>query len=233
MTNEEKNDLIRRLPAILAGREPDPIGIARDIQMRAGLALLQEISRDFMTKARGGTGRDGIKWKPLHPSTIARRRTSQSERRELGIGGKRTRGLLTPSQDERWKKIYGTRLARLRLQMSEGEARATAAQIAWATLKREGAQTKIAVLGGRQVEIGKDTVRMFRSLTPSIGVDEQIFEFGPGTVTVGSNVPYFPHFHKVRPVWPRDGGIPTAWMPAIQRAVDAGMKDAIERIRRM
>jgi len=72
--------LIQRLPRLLAGLEPDIYGIARGLQLRLGVALLSKIQQDFITKARGGLGDDGIRWPPLKPATIARRRGG-------GLGG--------------------------------------------------------------------------------------------------------------------------------------------------
>lgn len=227
--------MLRTIPAALAGG-PDPFGIARAIQLRAGVAALSQIQQAFIVKSRGGTGSDGIQWQPLLPSTIAQRRTTATERRQLGISGKRTRGLLTPTQDRRWRSIYGTRLAKLLASgVSLTTAKATAAKIAWATMKSEGAVTKLQVLGSRKVDIGRDTGRMLRSLSPGVedrpsGEPEQIFEPGPGVVIVGSNVPYFAAFHARRPVWPSDGSLPATWAAAVRAAIERGIVRAIALI---
>lgn len=219
--------LMRQIPIALAGG-PDPYRIAQALQLRCGVAVLSQIQQDFVTKSRGGTGRDGIKWLPLRRETIAQRRTTSTERRQLGITGKRVRGLLTPAEDTRWRQIFASRLAKLRLMMGDAEAKAQAAQIAWAILKSQGAKTKLDVLGARQVDIGRDTFRMFRSLSPGVegrpsGEPEQIFRTPPGAVVVGSNVPYFVPFHRKRPVWPADGRLPKAWADAITAAIKQGI----------
>jgi hypothetical protein len=225
---------LRKLPALLAGREPDPLGIAREVQLRAGVAALSQVQQAFLIKSRGGTGADGIKWKPLSRKTIAGRRVTRGEKKELGIGGRRVRGLLTPAEDREWRKIYASRLARLRLDLPEPAARARAAQIAWATLKARGARTKLDVLGGRQVDILRDTSRLFRSLnagvdaTPS-GEPDQVFELKPGAVIVGTNVVYAGPQHRVRPLWPA-GGLSKQQLPAVVRAVRRGALAAIERL---
>lgn len=71
---ESLRHLLGNLGAIIAGKLPDPGGNAAALLTRMGISLLTEVKRDFLTKARGGTGRDGIKWEPLKPATIARRR---------------------------------------------------------------------------------------------------------------------------------------------------------------
>ena len=65
---------------MLSGKIPDPSGQVQALMMRVGITLLSEVQRDFITKARGGTGRDGIKWEPLKPQTVHRRRGH-------GVGG--------------------------------------------------------------------------------------------------------------------------------------------------
>lgn len=230
-TRPELRAALHAIPRMLAGTHPDPTGLARAVQLRVGVACLSQAQQAFLVKSRGGVGSDGIAWPPLDRRTVAYgRRAARAELKALGVSGKRTRGLLTPAQDKRWRQVYGTRLARLRLEMPEGEARARAAQIAWAVVKKEGAKTKLEVLGGRKVDIGRDTGRMLRSLSP--GVDDrpsgdpgQIFETPPGRVVVGSNVEYFPRFHRRRPCWPPDGSIPPAWWPAIRAAALRGINE--------
>lgn len=222
------------LPSILAGRVADPLRIARGLQLRVGVALLSRVQQAFVVKSRGGTGDDGIKWKPMKPASIAQRRTTAAERRQLGIGGRnRTRGLLTPTQDRRWRKIFGSRKAALiaRYGMSEAAASARAAQIAWAVLKAEGAQTKLAVLGGRQVDICRDTGRYFRSLSPGVddqpsGADGQVFDVPPGRVIVGTNVAYAGRQAKLRPLWPAGGRLPAAWWAFLLRVAVRGLARA-------
>lgn len=226
--------------ATLLGRSTAAPQIARGLALRVGVAALSQIQQDFVTKSRGGVGRDGIKWPPLSPKTIAQRRTTAAERKAAGVGGKRVRGLLTPAQDRRWRAIYASSLARLRLTMGEGAARARAAQIAWGVLKSEGAKTKLATFGSRVVDIGRDTSRMFRSLSPGVedrpsGAEGQVFTVLPARVIVGTNVAYAERFHRgvpnkqpPRPLWPLDGRIPDAWAEQILQALATGIVRAIQ-----
>lgn len=66
--------LLQRIPMILTGRAPDPYRIARSLQLRIGLVLMSKIRQAFVTKARGGTDEAGIRWAPLLPRTVRRRR---------------------------------------------------------------------------------------------------------------------------------------------------------------
>lgn len=51
-----------------------------------GLVLLANIREAFVIKARGGTDDSGLKWAPLRPSTIARRRKAKRAPTKLGSG---------------------------------------------------------------------------------------------------------------------------------------------------
>lgn len=240
-TRAEAVALIRSIPRILAGMVPDPYQVAHGIQLRAGVALLSEIQRDFIVKSRGGTGRDGIKWKPLSPKTIAySRRSTAQERRELGIG-KGKRPSLTPAQDAVWKGLFFAWWSRLRADMPDDQAKSRAAAIAWARVKALGAKTKLELLGNRKVDILRDTGELLRSFTPGIedkpsGADGQVFETPPGAVIVGSNKK--PWHHKgdpkrglpSRPYWPLDGVIPEPWMEGVNRAVKTGIAEAIVQV---
>lgn len=222
--------VIRELAAATGGGS-DSLGVMRPIMTRGAVVLLSKIQAAFLVKARGGVGEDGIQWKPLQRATIAARRTTAGERKSLGIGGTRTRGLLTPAQDKRWRAIYRSTLANLAARGVSGAA-SLAAQRAWAILKSEGAKTKLQVLGGRTVEIGRDTGALLRSLTP--GAEEspakppgQIFDVQPGRITVGSNLPYAGPFHASRPLWP--DVLPAVWLDAVTEAVARGLLKEIAR----
>lgn len=226
-TREDLRRLLAKLPRILAGTEADVAGIAKGLQLRLGVALLSKIQQAFIVKSRGGVGDDGIKWPPLKRETIAGRRPPPHKKR-----GERPMGLLTVAQDKRWRQIFGRKRAELIVKsgMSPGEASIRAAQLAWGILKREGAKTRIGTLGGRQVDIGRDTDIMFRSFSPGVddkpsGAADQVFDIPPGRVIVGSNVPYFPHFHKRRPCWPDQ--LPPTWWRALMGTAKRGLIRAI------
>ena len=78
-TNEQARQIIHSIPRILAGKVPDPTGLAKGVQFRGAVALLSQVQQDFTTKSRGGTGKDGIKWEPLKPATIAARTRSRAD----------------------------------------------------------------------------------------------------------------------------------------------------------
>lgn len=217
-----------------------PQELLRGLQLRVGMVLLSKIKQAFLVKAAGGTGEDGIKWPPLSPKTIAQRGTTADERKALGITkGMKFRGLLTADQDKEWRKIFSTRKAWLMLKfgLNERDASARAAQIAWTVLKGQGAKTKLATLGGRSVEILRDTGELLRSFSP--GVDGKgegtILQTPLGKVIVGTNKkPWhqdgIPGRLPARPFWPPDGNLPEAWWNAILEALQQGVAEIVVRI---
>ena len=207
---------------------------------RIGIALLSQIQQAFIVKSRGGIGSDGIQWPPLKPETIAQRRIGVGDLLPIGVKGRkipanRVRGLLTPDQDARWRKIFAQVYTRNVFELGDAAAKAKAGAVAWAVLKGEGAQTKLEVLGGRQVDTLRDTGMLLRSLSPttaSLQPEGQVFECEPGAVTVGTNLK--PYHHRgvpgrlpARPFWPLDNSIPDAWWTAITEAAANGIREAL------
>lgn len=67
------------IPTVLAGKAPDTVGAGRGLQLRLSQSLLSQVQQDFIVKSRGGVGRDGVKWSPLSPKTVARRTRTKGE----------------------------------------------------------------------------------------------------------------------------------------------------------
>lgn len=218
-TRADVRSRVLRLRAILTGQEPDPHGVGRGFVLALGFGALSDIKDAFVTKSRGGTDEAGISWPRLSREYLAYgRRFGRGEAARLvrGAGGdpklnrfgvSGNRGLLTKDQKARWEKIYGQQFARFYASTaSHTYASMRAGKMAWAILKREGALTKLAVFGDRQVDILRDTGVLFNSLSPGMltgegaaaayskptgsGGDEQIFELQPGKITVGTDVLY-------------------------------------------
>lgn len=230
--------LLRSAVRIFAGVEADSFDIAKGVQLRIGVALLSKIQQSFIVKSRGGTDEAGIKWQPLKRETIAQRRTTTKEKFGFRIQGKRVRGLLTPAQDRLWRKIFGSRKALFmsKFGLGEKEASARAAKIAWAILKAQGAKTKLEVLGGRVVDVLRDTGELFRSFSPGVEdrpsrADGQVFQTTPGRVIVGTNKKPWHHAGipgrlPSRPFWPLDNTLPDAWWDALLLAGQRGVLKA-------
>jgi hypothetical protein len=242
-SREELTAMIGKLNEALAGVSNGFESYVRPIYDVLGVSLLSSIQQAFIVKSRGGTGSDGIQWEPLKPETIAQRRIGTEDLLAIGVKGNkipanRVRGLLTPDQDARWRKIFHQVYMRNVFEMGDAAAKAKAGSVAWTILKEEGAQTKLMVLGGRVVDILRDTGVLFRSLSPSIAGFEpegQVFEIEPGSVTVGTNIK--PYHHRgipgklpARPFWPLDGSIPDAWWSAMMNAVQKPIGAAIAAI---
>ena len=194
--------VVRQVTQSMTGDDMTHATLARGVHHAIGMAALSDIHDDFVTKARGGTGEDGVKWPPLAPATLAYGRKAPRGRGHAP-GGKD--GLLTKAQLRRWRQVYGTRLARFAVSMDMGSAKARAAKIAWAVVKAEGGRTKIAEYANRPHEILRDTGILLNSLspgevgppgeatdstTPNPSNPDQIFRTISGGVIVGTNVPY-------------------------------------------
>lgn len=202
-----------RLKDALIGRASDPHGLARGVFIAIGLAALSDIKDDFVRKADGATGEDGNTWPPLSREYLAYgRRFGKGEQTALktaaGLGKANrfapgnNKGLLTAAQKKLWGKIFARSYQRFLLSLPEREAKARAAQVAWAELKRLGARTKLEVFGSRKVQILRDTGVLLNSLSPGEmsatgyskpsgdGGDDQIFTTIANGVIVGTTVPY-------------------------------------------
>lgn len=250
-TRAELKEYLRQLPGILSGRLADLDGIAHGFKLRLAFAFFSVVKEAFIVKARGGTDECGITWPKLSRKYLA-------YQRPMGQGGKGSLkppkaggiapgarkkngqlpdGFMTEGQYNRWRKVYGTTLARLLLQVPEAEARKRAAQIAWADAKRSGVRTKLDVFGNREVEILRDRGILFNSLSPGVLTedgpdasygkpDQQHVEERPGEIAVGTNVKYAAyHQNGKRPYWPKDGNLPGAWWEEI---LDAGRSGILQ-----
>ena len=228
--------------------------LARGVHTAVGMAALSDIKNDFITKARGGTGEDGITWPPLSPKYLAyNRRFGPGERAGLkkaaGLGrGNNNRGLLSKAQDRRWRQIFASVFARLSASLPEAAAKARAGQAAWATLKREGAKTMLEVFGNRTVEILRDTGVLFNSLSvgeiaPSGDYSppaDQIFALTESGVIVGTNVVYARAHNRgvpsknlpARQFIPVDGA-PQVWLDRWQATAATAVSAAIQHALRI
>jgi hypothetical protein len=246
-SRDDARRIVRRLAPLLAGKEPDELGIARGVHMVVGVAALSDIKQDFIRKSRGETGEDGVKWKKLDPKYLAYgRRFGRGEQAALktaaGLGkGNRfapggNKGLLTAGQLKRWRQLFTMHTMRLAMSNSIEEAKSKAAAIAWATLKAEGAKTKLMVYGDRQVDIGRDTGILFNSISPgeiggtglsatyskptAPGGDQQVFELIENGVVVGTNVAYAAAFNAKRRFIPEGDKVPEVWLARWNAAAD-------------
>ena len=212
--------IIGSLGKILAGRGGHS-DIAKGFTSALGFGALSDINIAYKTKMRGGTDEMGIKWKKLAPSTIANRRVGPGDRKNEAI---RTRERIRKRETKK-------ALARYRLSLPEGEAQRRAKIVGGLKATKETGKTKVETLGGRNVEILRDTSVMINSLSPGElsnageyskptgeGADDQIFKASPGEVIVGTNVIYAStHQHgrdsiPARPFLPDDDHpVPAIW----------------------
>lgn len=228
-TSAKLRQVLASLPAQLSGRASDTTGAVHDLKIAMGMQALTLVKLAFIEKSRGGSDAAGITWKPLAPETIAYGRRHPNYQPKPR--GARPRGLLSAAQDARWRKVYAQALAGFaRKGAVSRDTQGHAAAWAWLVLKSEGAQTVIEKFGSTQVEIGRDTGRLFNSLSPGIvGNPDQVLRPERGAVAVGTNVQYAEHFHKRRPLWPEDDQWPKEWTDAITDTLTEGVRQLVQR----
>lgn len=228
--------LITDLPSIINGRKPDKFRIRDAFWAAFTREWFILLHKSFSRKSDGQSDEFGQLWKPLAKSTIAQRKVGRAEKKAAGIKGKRTRGLLTPSQDKQWKGIFASTFRKLAPRIGEAAAKAEAGKLAWAIMKSRGAQTKLEVFGNRKVPIGIDTGEMEKSLKPGSVQGTryrppkgQVARMEGSRMVLGTNVEHAPRFHKVRRLWPNVNRL-SIWST---RAVDAGTRAVAERLARV
>lgn len=240
MSRSDVREQILSFVKSCAGTATEHAESAKIVHTAIGLAALGDIKTDFVRKARGETGEDGVKWPPLSPEYLAyQRRFGPGEKAQLkraaGLGrANNQRGLLTAAQNRKWKNVFSFHFKRLAVSVGIAEAKARAAAIAWKILKADGAKTMLEVFGNRQVEILRDTGVLFNSLSPAYwsGDDEytppedQLFDLASNGVAVGTNVPYAGvHQHGSKKKTGKGGGIPARPFLPVDRVPDVWRKN--------
>lgn len=246
--------MVAMLPLMFSGRAPDDFGIVQGFKLRLAVAFWSKVKEAFIEKSRGGTDETGDSWPPLSREYLAyQRRFGPGEKAALksahGLGkGNRHApggkdGLLTKAQVEEWRRIFARNFAWLGKRHSEKDAKAQAAKIAWQTIKRQGAKTKLEVYGTRQVDILRDTGVLFNSLSPGLlnesgpqasyaPPEGQTIETGPGDLIVGTSVRYaaaHQYGRRVpqRRILPEPDRIPAAWLEDFAEQASEGFAAAV------
>lgn len=246
--------MVAMLPLMFSGRAPDSLGIVQGFKLRLAVAFLSKVKEAFIEKSRGGADETGDSWPPLSRKYLAyQRRFGPGEKAALKKGaglGKANQhapggkdGLLTAAQVKEWNRIFARNMRWLEKRYPEEQAKSQAAKIAWTTLKRQGAKTKLDVFGSRQVDILRDTGVLFNSLSPGLlnqsganasyaPPEGQIVETGPGDLIVGTNVRYAAaHQYGVRVpqrrILPDASRIPASWLEDFAEQATEGFAAAV------
>lgn len=172
-------ELVRNLPAMLAGRVPDAYGVAAGFRARIGWAIFSLVAPNFNDLSRGLPGADGAKWPPLSPEYLAYGRGPKSSRKGGGLAPGGKDGMLTAEELKLWRRTYADRLAFFIMREPDGKAKSHAAAIAWQVVKAAGGKTKLHELGENkqpgvdyQILVDRGTLR--QSLQPG-----QLYDRGP------------------------------------------------------
>lgn len=212
LTRAQIGDAIREVAGVLSGRLPG--ADAERIQLLLAQQAQSIIRGAYIEKARGEADDAGLKWKPLAPSTIARRRGVAGTQRKI-------RNLTFAYRRAQEKAIWATPANQEKANRAEKKA---AARLKKAVEKRETAIS--------EVEILRDTGRLLASLSPAIGNntenEDQVIRFLPGVTEVGTNVEYAEKHHKgegrcpQRRLWPEPDDWPDNWRELLGKRLKDG-----------
>lgn len=240
LTRDELRSRLARLPAVLAGREPDATGAVRGVLLAVGAAVLLKVQDNYQVQAQGGAGTLGTgPWEPLSAVTLALRRKDPAQkvvdklRAEIGkLPAYRQR--LVAVQFNRAYRLYradelgdvSARRARLRARKILERMRPSISATRYKQLAGELARdqkvsraVRLAVAAAH-AEILRDTGRLFNSLSPSLrGEGDNVLRTEPGVVVVGTNVDYAKYHQSGRPRKLRKDGRPV--LPRRQFLPDA------------
>lgn len=225
------NDLIDSLGEVLSGDKPDLHGVKEAFWSAFAHSLATSVHKAFLIKSAHGTDELGQKWPDLDPKTKAYSRPEA--RKGLPLPGPKSRPTLTTEQDKEWRRIYATRLAWLRTQGTEAEAKTHAAAIAWNYVKKElGATTILAFAKDQILLLLQRSGSLEKSLRPGSfsgekynPPDGQIFKIEKSGLTWGSSIEYASRVDKKRPLWPKNID------PWITRAINSGIEAVVIRIK--
>lgn len=220
---QEINSLVRSLPAILAGRAPDPHGIAAGFKARLAFAFLGLVKEAFEQKGRGQTGSDGITWPPLKQKTVVQKLAKGMTKRQL----------------EQWKSDYRAAFREVSPHMNQEQAQAKAQEIA--TRQHEKRTGRQGASGTTQMLVDTGILRQSLSIGSLVeqGVSatyqppnqEQFVEDKPGEIAIGTNVKYARYHHRgtkhipARRFWPEK--LPPSWIEAINRQARLGLEKIV------
>jgi len=237
LTKAEVRNIISLVPGIIRGRERDPHNLHNKFWGAVALSMYESLHDAFDDKSQGGQDELGHSWdditertkaysRPIYPGEMPRRIRLNAKRQD-------TIGLLSPEEYKRWKLIFAIIYNKDKDKLGDAEAKVKAAKVAWKKLKEEGAQTKIDVLGSRNLLILRNTERLYRSFLPGkLSTHsyrkynkDQIYIVEKGAITIGTKVEYATDVFKKRPLWIGD------LSPWIAKASRAGMKRIVNYLK--
>ena len=216
LSKDKVTELLKQIPGIVKGEQKDRYGLHNKFWSAVAHSMFTSLSEAFEAKSQGGQDELGNTWEDIDPRTKAYsrpiRRGDLTARQARANKNPNLLGILTPNQYKQWRKIFGSIYHSEKNKIGEEEAKKLAGQIAWAKLKRMGAQTKIDVLGNRDVLILRDTDRLFRSFLPGKLTTntyrrynkDQVFVVRKGDVEIGTKVEYAGELFEDRPLWAGD-----------------------------
>ena len=177
-SRDDLRQLIRDIPAMIAGSKPDSFGLRQGVAARMAFTFFALVGRAFDIKSKGGTGDDGIQWAPNSRGYLA---YQKGRTRSKARSGERNKGSyrvnrerhLTAAQKRVWTKANNAaiddiirELADAGMTATQRTIKAKAAVRAWAATREEGATSLIKFYPSRPDTILVDEGDMRRSIQP-------------------------------------------------------------------
>lgn len=250
---------LRSLPAVLAGRLPDPHGIAAAMRARIAWTFFSLVAISFDLKGRGGRNGAGDSWPPNTRAYLA-----YQKGRPAGVVGQgrvdsrkkpahRTnrRAHLTPEQFRRWGVVYRAKLRQMIDRAPIAQARGEAATAAWAATRGTTADTLISQYGGQEDTMLVDRGDLRRSVQPGEILetvyrpsDGQTFEEPTGQIVLASKDRTAAFHHRAkrlthadpgkgtvrRRLWPES--LPDSWIDEILAQAIVGISLLVRAVER-
>lgn len=199
-----------RLPQVLAGKLRVSTTPERRVYNAFWSAVIQtlfiEIHDAYEVKSYGLPDANGDQWEDLAPEYKAYKREKKgyltaNQRKKYKLD---TPGLLSITQYRRWRKTFAKiyqreiRKSRRGDGLTDVEAKAKAASIAWNEAKKKGAETLIKTLGNKPYPIMIFTGQLFNSFRPGKisnlryvkGDKNQVVKLKRGELEIGTKVKY-------------------------------------------
>lgn len=182
-----------------------------------GERVLDLAREDYETKMHGGTGQDGVQWKPVTEGAIQKRAQRRSSWQTLGS----TKRKLSREERSLMKDIrrtlpagpahQGTRKAII-AKFLDGNGEYEAIRAERDALRQE----YLSLVGAQDTGlIGFDFGEQHSSLTK--GYSGNVFEVTPDSVTVGVNQEYSEAFDELRSIFPDD--LPESWLADVEELI--------------
>lgn len=212
----------RELSDAITATEVALLQSRRDILETIGVQLLSYAKLDYVTKSRGGTGTDGIKWAPIKVGTILARLRKAGHIKSRPVAGTNRQTSVVAKTVKANEALF-KQLARAGVKFRDKKGkvvkgnspRAKAGNTVGVT---KAVRSKSVTLSPGSYQIGVDTGLQLNSASPGYkgndGKGGNVFQQDDVSVTVGFGRSYSDYFDKHRKLFPDT--LPDPWREGLE-----------------